>query len=846
MSFLFGHKAQPQYVGLATQTSSSQVPITICMGKNRVAPNIIWQGDFQKHAGGSGKGLGGTQYSYSGSFQLGLCWGEIHGVDALWKDGTWRGDYYPFTLFKGTKPQLPWGWLTSKHASQALGYANIAHVDVANYNLGGSNTLSQFSFEVQGLLYNTAPWAQPSGGQRTNDGNGSTIPIYKWTAGGDADIALAVDLYINSPLFGVVGGPQNAVTLDNFFSTSAALTTGDSAFQTWCQAVGFGMSPVITAQESGSDAIKRWMDMTNCAIVWTGYSFKVIPYSTDTITGNGVTYLPDAPVVYSLVLNDYLMDSPPVKLDRIDPADAYNSQVITINNRENSYNSLPVEWRDQALVNQFGLKTGSGIQGTEIANPAVAAIMITLYGQRIAYTRNTYVFKVPVCFSRIEAMDILEVTDREFGTFFCRVNDIEEQDDDSFQITADEFKPTTSAVGTMTAPAVIGNNQNTEILAGPVNLPIIWEPPSSITSNIPAVWCAVSGGDGTTFDESWGGYHVFLSTDGTTYQDLGEQFKVARMGKLTAALASYTGANPDTTNTLAVTVLESGATLTSAASGTDAAAGVTQLYCDGEYLSYEIATLTGSYTYGLTNLYRGQGNVAPVAHASGVLFARLDENIFKYALPPAYIGKTLYLKFQSFNTYGQGLQDISTCAVYTVTPSGAAFGTGTGGVPSTVTGVSITAGSSHALITWTPNSTNDNVASYSIYRAPGLGASFSSSIKVGSSTTSTYTDSSASPNTAYTYFVVAANAVGSGTPPTGSSITTSTSGSGVTTWNVTATGTGSSQSITLPYSDLTLTEFSVFINGLRFTIAQLAILGSTLTLTTNASGDSIEIVGITT
>lgn len=858
MAFLFGHKAQPQYVGLATQTSSSDIPITICAGKNRVAPNIIWQGDFQKHAGGAGKGLGGTQYTYSGSFQLGLCWGPIDSVSACWNngtwqgtddDGTWVGNYYPFTAFLGTSPQAPWGWLTSSHPDQALGYPYIAHMDVANFNLGSSNTLNQYAFEVKGLLYNTAPWAQPSGGSTTNDGTGSTIPIYAWTAGGDADMALFIDLYINSPLFGIVGGPQNEVTLDNLLSTSAATTAGDSAFQTWCQAVGFGISPVITAQESGTDAIQRWMDMANSAIVWTGYSFKIIPYSSDTISGNGVTYVPDVPVVYSLGINDYLIDgdNPPVKMDRIDPADAYNSQTITIDNRENSYNPLPVEWRDQGLVNQYGLKAGSGIQGSEVANPQVAAIMITLYGQRIAYTRNSYVFKVPVCFSRIEPMDILEITDREFGTFLCRITDIEEQDDDSYQVTANEYTPSSTSVGTVfTQPSITGNNQNTAIPASPVNPPLIWEPPSSVTGNSPAVWCAVSGGDGTTFDPNWGGYHAWLSTDGTTYEDLGEQFLIARMGKLTAGLADYTGANPDTTNTMSVSVLESGATLSSAASGSDAAAGVTQLYCDGEYLSYETATLSGSYTYDLTGLYRGQDSIPATAHASGVLFARLDENIFKYTLPAAYIGKTLYLKFQSMNLYGMGLQDITTCTVYTVTPSGAAFGTGTGGAPSIVTGVSLTAGSTHVLVNWTANSPNDNVAAYSIYRADGTGASFSSSTKVGSSTTDTYTDSSVSPTTAYTYFVVAANVIGPGAASAGSSITTGSAGSGVTTWSVTATGTGASQNITLPYSDLTVTDIFVFGDGLRYKSTEYSISGATLTMTTNAAGDTIEIVGITT
>lgn len=847
MSFLFGHKAQPQYTGLSTQTSTSDVPITICMGKNRVAPNIIWQGDFQTHAGGAGKGLGGTEYTYSGSFQLGLCWGPINSVSASWNNGTWAGNFNPFTYFQGTSPQSAWGWLTTEHPDQALGYPYIAHLDVSNYNLGDNNTLDQFSFEVCGLLYNTAPWAQQTGGSITSDGEGNTIPTYTWTAGGDADCALCVQLYINSPLFGVVGGSQNEITLDNLLSTTAAATTGDSAYQTWCQAAGLGFSPVLTEQEPGTETLQRWMDLTNTALVWTGYSLKFIPYSTDTITGNGVTYLPNSSVVYSLTKNDYMVDgdNPPVKLNRVDPADAYNSVTITIKNRENSYNSLPVEWRDQSLIDQYGLLAQSDIEADEVCNSRIASIMVTLLGQRVAYTRNSYEFKVPPAYCLIEPMDILQVTDDALGTFYCRVTEVEEDDDDILTITANEFNQTVSSIGQMTATtSPAGNNANTGISPGSVNTPIIWEPPTSITGGTNQVWVAVSGGDGTTYNSAWGGCNVWLSTDGTTYEELTTKINApARMGKLTAALPNFTGTNPDTADTLAVTVLESGATLTSASSSTDADNGVTQAYVDGEYLSYETATLSGTYTYNLTNLYRGQGDIASSAHASGVPFVRLDNAIFQYDLPVNYIGKTLYLKFQSFNTYGNAPQDISACTAYTYTPTGVSYGTGSGGVPSAPEGLSISVGSTSAVSTWTANSANDNVTAYLIYRAPGTGASFSSATQVGSTTTSIYTDASLAASTSYTEFIVAVNKVGNSLPSTGVNFTTDAGIPAVTTWSVTATGTGASQDITLPYSDLTVTDVFVFINGLGY--FSHTISGDVLTMTSNATGDAITIVGIT-
>ena len=60
----------------------------------------------------------------------------------------------------------------------------------------------------------------------------------------------------------------------------------------------------------------------------------------------------------------------------------------------------------------------------------------------------------------------------------------------------------------------------------------------------------------------------------------------------------------------------------------------------------------------------------PIAHAAGARFARLDGAVFKYTLPDEYIGIALTLKFQSFNIWGGGVQDLSTCAAYVFTPIG--------------------------------------------------------------------------------------------------------------------------------------------------------------------------------
>lgn len=761
MSFFFGgggKKAKPQFTGLAAQTSVGSIPIGLYYGKNRGAPNIIWQNDFasHKHKQKAGKGMGGSQttYTYSASFQLGLCWGPINAVTRVWKEQSKETSYAAlgFSLFVGTNPQAPWGYLTTAHPDQALGYPDIAHLDVANYDLGQSNALQQHSFEIEALLQGT--------------GIGGTSP--------DADPALVVEDFLSHPTHGV---GFNISVLTNLLSTVDAPTTGDSAFQTYCQAMGFAMSPFLVSQQQAGEILQRWADLCNTAIVWTGYSLKLHPYGPDEITANGVTYLPDFPIRYVLSDDDFLPNGDdPITFERTDPADAYNRFEINISNRDNEYNDKPVPWQDQGLQDDYGERPADTMDAKEITDPEMAAIMVTYLGQRKAYIRNTFDFKLSDKFCRIEPMDILQCTDPRFGTFLVLVTEINEQDDGSFAITAEEYPSAISSNSTNTVQPTTNVPTNTAVAPGPVNPPIIFEPPSSL-SGAAQVWVAVSGGDGTTYEPNWGGCYVWLSTDDITYNQIGEVDTPARMGKLTASLATYGGSNPDTVHTLKVDLLMSNGDLEDAASSSDAEAGVTVSYIESasgyELSSYQDVTLTGTAAYDIDDLWRGQYGTTIASHASGADFARLDDAIFKYGLPSEYVGTTIYLKFQSYNIFGQAVQDLADCVAYSYVPTGVGFGTGTGGVPTVPTGLSGSAGTVFAKITWTPNPTNDNVTGYQVWRATGASQPFGSATLIGTTTAaaSEYTDSAVTGGQAYTYFLVAVNSIGSSSNTTGVNLT---------------------------------------------------------------------------
>jgi hypothetical protein len=441
---------------------------------------------------------------------------------------------------------------------------------------------------------------------------------------------------------------------------------------------------------AASDILDRWLRLTNTAPCYTGYSLKFLPYGTETITANGVTYLPSFPVAYTLTDRDFVTDpegnEDPVRMSRADPADCKNIVSITIANKANQYNDLPVMWQDLALVTQFGPNQDSGTDAKEITSHDMAQAMLALAAQRGAYVRNSYAFKLGAEFMRIELGDILVAVDAHLGTLTMMVDEVTENDDDTFDIVGTEWDEAMGRAPSIPTQPVAGNNVDTGIAASPVNAPILFEPPSSLAGSA-QVWAAVSGGDGTTADPLWGGCNVWLSTDDATYVEIGTINQPARMGVTTALLAAFGGTNPDATHTLSADLTRSASELISASSPADAAAGANLCYVGGEFLSPQTVTPTGTYTFACTDLYRGLYGSTPGSHASGSDVARLDDAVFKYNLPIAYIGVTLYLKFQSFNVYGAGLQDLSTCTAYTVAPTGGGYGTGSGGVPSTPTGL---------------------------------------------------------------------------------------------------------------------------------------------------------------
>jgi len=652
----------PDYTGLQIQTAVNALPVPIVWGQSKLAPNVIWYNNFQSHAvtsggGGGGKGLGGggggqtTGYNYSASVIMALAEGPIAGIGQIWKgQSVYTLSGLGLSLFAGTTPQSVWSYLASAYPSQALAYQATAYVCAPSYDLSGSATLDNHNFELQGFQFST--------------GYG---PGY---SAADADPALVVNDFLTNPQFGI-GFPGGSIDATSLFGSG-----GDASYQTYCRAVGLALSPALTDQEQASSILARWLQLTNTAAVWSGGLLRFIPYGDSAVTGNAITFSPDVTPIYDLTDDDFKLDNneDPLQVSRSDPYQAYNVWRLEIAERNNAYSLTPIESRDQNAIELYGMRIASTVTAHEICDANIAAVSGQLMLQRALYIRNTYKFRLSWEYCLLDPMDLVTVTDAILGLADApvRITEIEEDEGGFLQVTAEEF-PLGAATATLYPTQPVTNNPiNRDVAADPVNTPVIFEPPSALAGPNAQIWIAASGGSGGVADPNWGGANVWLSLDNTTYGQIGAIVAPARQGALTASLPAFAGMNPDATDTLAVNLAESGGVLSSGTAA-DAQLGNTLYIVDAELMSYQTATLTSANNYTLTTIYRGLYGTPIASHASGAPFARLDGAVFAYDLPPQYVGRVLYIKLQSFNVFGGGVQDLSTCTAFTYTPSGVAI-----------------------------------------------------------------------------------------------------------------------------------------------------------------------------
>ncbi|MEQ1324996.1 phage tail protein [Acinetobacter soli] len=615
-------------------------------GKNRLAANMFWYGDFSstahttttKSGGKGGKTkTSNTTYTYSASLMLGLCETKIRDIGNIWRDKeqivpkTEGGvqlkpiDQLGFELFDGDQNQV-WGYLASMHPDQAVHYPFLGYIACANYDLGGSASLSNHNFEVISDITFS-----------------DTIH--------DANPADVIEDLINHPRYGAAPN----------------LNMSDlSEFRRYCTATGLFISPALTEQRAAHEIINEVVEAVNCAIVPSPDGLKIRSYGDTAVSGNGVTFTPDLTPAYHITDDDFIGDDQPVRVKRSRDTDAFNHCQIEYVNRFNQYNTETVEAKDQANIEMFGLRTQDPVKYDFFCEPKIARHAVQLLLQRKLYVRNEYEFDLGWKYCRLEPMDILTLTDESLGLyrFPVRITRIEEDQDGLLTVTAEELALGSRSAVEYDLQASNGYQGGNEE-PGNVNAPVIFEPPLDLTDGKNHVWVAASGGS------NWGGCNVWASLDNTTYEMIGTIYGSARYGTLISAINASTSSMQVQLNTSSQIF-----------SGTSEDAQVNTTLCrvGDEYVSYVDATLNGSGLYTLGGVLRGRFDDAQ-AHNAGESFVRIDKAIFQHEFNSNLIDKTIYLKFTSFNGLQQKEQTLDEVTAYSHTLNG--------GRPSGVKGLSL-------------------------------------------------------------------------------------------------------------------------------------------------------------
>lgn len=672
----------PTYTGLQLPTATSTLPIPCIWGRTKCSVNVIFYDGFtavpelsRENRGGKGgvfKGGGGgyqiVGWFYLADLQLALCEGPIDGIGNVFKGQA----VFPFTqmgvsLFVGDDAQVPFSPITSKYPGRSLAYKNTAYLGCMSYNLGSSAALGSLNLEVKGLLYGTG------------------------FNGEDADPGELILDFLLSPTHGAYY-PEDEVMVSDLVGAS-----GDSSVQSYCWAMGLALSPNQAQFEPANSILTRWLRAINVAPFVSQGILRFIPYGDEPVSGNGSSWVLPEQSDIELGEDDFVIlsdDQDPVDISIPDPLTLPTVLRAEVLQRGedgdiNQYQPISVEARDLSQTVGYGQRVGSSDSFHEICEVDMGAQVVQTLLQRERYAQKLYSWFLDWLWVDLDPMDIVYLTSSKVNLYrrAVRIRKIEEDEEGIFHFIAEEFTPGVSTPGPNPSLGTIPTSVNTAVEALPVNAILIFESPSeynnAFNGGIPQLWFGASGGTGGSYDPNWGGCYVHASVDGgTSYEPIAKVVAPLAQGALTSGLALATGF--DTTNTLAVDLTESGQNLETITDATAQSGGNLSLV-NSELICFATATLTGSNTYNLTRMQRGMYGTTAALHTTGASFAQLD-NVTRTDLPSNYVGQPLKFKFQSFNKWGGGLQELSTCTPYDYTPTGA----GQGGVQVATIGETIT------------------------------------------------------------------------------------------------------------------------------------------------------------
>lgn len=590
------------------------------LGTTRISGNVIYYDDFEAHEhretqrSGKGGGVKSTTitYTYTAAVIMGLCEGPIKGIGRVWIDKElyqYPSEKIGMTLYSGTADQQPWPYVVGKHPEKALPYTGLAYM-AGVIDLGNNASLPNFNFEVQGKLLDT--------------GDGVDV--------NPAD-------YIRYILDKVGLQEVEIVGLENY--------------RKYCRESDFLISTPAdyTSAKTARDIVNEIASLTNAYMFWSNDRFKIVPRA-DRPVGE---WQPDKQIVYNLTADDFLEQSSGacVTYSRKDSSELYNRFTVEFYNRENAYEKESVSYEDSENIADYGLRQASTTAAHYIYTKKRAVKLAEELARRNKYERNKYTFKLDWSFCRLEPGDLVTLTDANIG-LDKQVAMIDGVTEDAYGIlsvtaisrAAGDYSEALYDVHEVDRPYVDFNAE-----PGDTDTPLIFQPPSDLTSNGNEIWIAAKGKK-----DAWGGCTVFVSDNNTNYRKVGTITNNARSGTLAK--------NMQVSDT-SCEVKINGMLLSGTAQ--DAERGNTLCWVDGECISYTTATMLSNGNYRLDGCRRGQYNTTATAHNSGARLVRCDEALLKTEVRKEDVGKKIWLKFCSYNIFSTGEQSLADVQAYEYT-----------------------------------------------------------------------------------------------------------------------------------------------------------------------------------
>jgi len=612
------------------QKSAYGEVIPLVYGRTRVAPTLIWYGDFRaiahtEEVGGKGGGQETTSYTYRAALVMAICEGTIDEVLALWSDkGYYDPDKYNFVYFDGSPSQAAWAYLTSNHSTQAIPYVNTALACSSNFNLGSSAAMPNLGFLVQGPL---------AVGGGINEANPAAI----------------IEDYLTDLYHGAE------------FEDLGDLTE----FSTYCHAMGLFISPAEMTQRQAADFLQELLKLTNCEAVWTGGELTIVPRMDEAVTGNSVTYTPDLTPEFELDDDDFAPapGDPPVEIERKALDEVFNRVRVEFLDANHNYNTNIAEAYDDAHIGLHGERVMDTVSFHCITSAITARLVAQLILQRQLYAVNQYRFRLRADYSLLDAMDLVAITDTTLGleSQLVRILEITDEDDDFLSLLVEEVP-----VGSHSAPRydwelAQGYAENYGTSPGSVEPPVLFAAPPYLVG--PAggaeIWVAVCG-----LGAAWGGCNVWASFDDLDYRIIGRITQGARYGELTNSMTAVTS-DPDTTSVPRISLVDTDMTLDNA-SQDDVDNFRALILVGDEVMAFRDVSLVSAGTYDIDYLRRGLYGTEVEAHSSTEQFVRLDNAIFPIPFDPGMAGQTLYLKFTSINIYGFSEEEVADVPSYSI------------------------------------------------------------------------------------------------------------------------------------------------------------------------------------